>query len=71
MRAEDRVVRMGYFEESLQNFTRDFAYGGAIRHLVDRGYTADRIIKEFHYPLPREAVERMVEEYEREKAGKN
>ena len=22
-----------YFNESLQNFVRDFAYGGAIRHL--------------------------------------
>ena len=27
-----------YFNESLQNFVRDFAYGGAIRHLVDLGY---------------------------------
>ena len=25
----------GYFEEALSNFTKDFAYGGAIRHLVD------------------------------------
>lgn len=27
----------GYFEEALSNFTKDFAYGGAIRHLVDMG----------------------------------
>lgn len=58
---------IGYFEQSLQNFTRDFAYGGAIRHLVDRGYTTDRIIKEFHYPLSREAIDKMVKDYEKEK----
>lgn len=56
-----------YFEQSLQNFTRDFAYGGAIRHLVDRGYTTDRIIKEFHYPLSREVIDKMVTDYEKEK----
>ncbi|HAG70020.1 MAG TPA: hypothetical protein DCL38_08605 [Lachnospiraceae bacterium] len=49
------------FKEALQNFSRDFAYGGAIRHLVDRGYDAARIISEMKYPLPEEAVVRMVE----------
>ncbi len=51
-----------YFNEALTNFTREFAYGGAIRHLVDRGYDADRIIKELRYPLPRDVIERMVDE---------
>ena len=46
----------GYFEEALSNFTKDFAYGGAIRHLVDHGYTVDRIIKEFHYPISIESI---------------
>ena len=27
-----------YFNEALRNFAQDFAYGGAIRHLVDLGY---------------------------------
>lgn len=54
----------GYFEESLSNFVRDFAYGGAIRHLVDQGYTADRIIREFHYPLSRESIEKIVNEHQ-------
>ncbi len=52
-----------YFNEELSNFTKDFAYGGAIRHLVDKGYTADRIIREFHYPLSRETIEKMVADY--------
>ncbi len=60
-----------YFKEALGNFTRDFAYGGAIRHLVDIGYDTDRIIKEFDYPLKRESIEKMVNEYLKEKnAGK-
>lgn len=57
----------GYFNEALSNFTKDFAYGGAIRHLVDKGYTAERIIKEFDYPLSRENIEKMVEEYRKSK----
>lgn len=56
----------GYFEEALSNFTKDFAYGGAIRHLVNHGYTVDRIIKEFHYPISRESIEKMVEQYTQE-----
>lgn len=56
----------GYFEEALSNFTKDFAYGGAIRHLVNHGYTVDRIIKEFHYPISRESIEKMVKQYTQE-----
>lgn len=53
----------GYFEKALSNFTRDFAYGGAIRHLVDRGYTVDQIIKEFQYPISRESIEKIVNQH--------
>lgn len=52
-----------YFNEALSNFAKDFAYGGAIRHLVDKGYTAERIIREFHYPLSNESVKKMVDDY--------
>ncbi|MBQ8971368.1 MAG: hypothetical protein IJ873_00770 [Lachnospiraceae bacterium] len=55
------------FNEALQNFSREFAYGGAIRHLVDRGYDAKQIIAEMKYPLPAEAIERMVEEAVKER----
>ncbi len=51
-----------YFNEALGNFTRDFAYGGAIRHLVDRGYTIDMIIKEFNYPLSRETIQKIIDD---------
>ncbi len=56
-----------YFNEALSNFAKDFAYGGAIRHLVDKGYTAERIIREFHYPISRESVEKIVEDHLRNK----
>ena len=60
-----------YFNEALSNFAKDFAYGGAIRHLVDKGYTADRIIREFHYPIPRESVEKIVEDHLKNKDKDN
>ncbi len=55
-----------YFQEALQNFSREFAYGGAIRHLVARGYDADQIIREFRYPLPRDTIEKMVNDCKKE-----
>lgn len=60
-----------YFNEALSNFAKDFAYGGAIRHLVDKGYTADRIIREFHYPISRETVEKIVEDHLKNKDKDN
>lgn len=60
-----------YFNEALSNFAKDFAYGGAIRHLVDKGYTAERIIREFHYPISRESVEKIVEDHLKSKEKKN
>ncbi len=61
----------GYFEEALSNFTKDFAYGGAIRHLVDHGYTVDQIIKEFHYPLSRESIEKIAAQHLAQKSKKS
>lgn len=59
-----------YFNEALSNFAKDFAYGGAIRHLVDKGYTAERIIREFHYPISKESVEKIVKDYLKSKEQK-
>ncbi len=68
-RMEDKMENQ-YFNESLQNFVRDFAYGGAIRHLVDLGYDTDRIIKEYHYPLSRDTIDKMVQEHLKNRSGK-
>lgn len=56
-----------YFNEALHNFVQDFAYGGAIRHLVDLGYDTDRIIREYQYPLSRETIDKMVKDYVKRK----
>lgn len=58
---------MGYFEDALQNFVQDFHYGGAIKHMVDRGYTADQILRSGEVNLPRERIEQIVRQYLEEK----
>ena len=56
-----------YFQEALSNFTKDFAYGGAIRHLLDRGYSVERIIREFKYPITEESIRKIAADYEKDK----
>lgn len=58
---------MSYFEDALHNFVQDFQYGGAVRHLVDRGYTVDQIVRSGEVSLPREKIEQIVEQYLRDK----
>ncbi len=48
----DMSDRQDYFKTALSNFTFDVASGGAIRHLTDRGYTADQIRKMLDVPTP-------------------
>lgn len=66
------VEEVGYFEEALSDFVQDFAYGDAIRHLADKGYTPERIIRDFDYPLSEEKIRKIVERHlkEKEKGGK-
>lgn len=52
--------KKGYFEAALSDFVFDVAAGGAIRHLVDRGYSVNQIMKELSYPVPRDRVEQAV-----------
>lgn len=62
---------MSYFDDALSDFVKDFAYGGAVRHLLDKGYSVERIIRDYHYPVSKEyllKVEmRWKEENEKEK----
>lgn len=55
--------RPRYFEDALSNFVHDMASGGAIRHLVDMGYSIDRIMEQLDYPTPRRRVEKTVYQY--------
>ena len=52
-----------YFQSALSNFVTDAACGGAIRHLVDIGYTLDQIVERLDYPAPRAKVQRIMMEY--------
>ncbi len=56
----DRRKQQDYFNEALSNFMFDMASGGAIRHLADRGYSVDQIIKTLEFPTPRDRVEKTV-----------
>lgn len=55
--------RPKYFEDALSNFVHDMASGGAIRHLVDMGYSIDRIMEQLDYPTSRKRVEKTVYQY--------
>ena len=52
-----------YFKKSLSDFTFDMASGGAIRHLVDRGYTVEQIVKMLDFPTPYDRVQQTVWKY--------
>ena len=52
-----------YFQSALSNFVTDAACGGAIRHLVDIGYTLDQIVERLDYPAPRAKVKRIMMAY--------
>lgn len=58
--ASPKKERQRYFQEALSDFTCDVAGGGAVRHLVDLGYSTDQIMRELSCPLPRSKVEKIV-----------
>lgn len=51
------------FQSALSNFVTDAACGGAVRHLVDIGYTLNQIMDRLDYPAPRAKVQRIMMEY--------
>lgn len=80
MREEEKIIQNNgyypveengyYFKQALGNFVRDFAYGDAINHLVDCGYTAERIIRDYKYPLSDEEICRRVKKRQEENKRK-
>ena len=57
------MAEQDYFKNALSNFTFEAASGGAIRHLADRGYTVDQIVRELSFPPPYERVQKTVWEH--------
>ncbi len=52
-----------YFQEALSDFTYETASGGAIRHLVDSGYTVRRIVERLDFPASYDRVQKTVWEH--------
>lgn len=51
------------FQTALSNFAADVAYGGAVRHLTDIGYTLDQIVDRLDYPAPKAKVQKVMMEH--------
>ena len=49
-----------YFKQALSDFTLDFASGGAIRVMADKGYTVRQIKERLDFPLSLEKVKEIV-----------
>lgn len=58
---------MGAFEDALQNFVKGFAYTGAVKHLLNRGYSVERIMREYDYRLSQTEMDRIYAEWLLEK----
>ncbi len=49
-----------YFQKALGDFVQEAAYGGAVRHLTDKGYTVKQIMEQLDFPAPYEKVRQAV-----------
>ena len=49
-----------YFKKALSNFTMDFAAGGQIKALTDKGLSVKEIKDRLDFPLPEETVRSLV-----------
>ena len=58
--------KSGYFEDAMSDFIHEMASAGAIRHLVDAGYSLEQIISKLDYPTSRTRVEQTVNQYMKE-----
>lgn len=61
--SSEKEEKSKYFQEALGDFVHDAASGGAIRHLLDLGYTTDGILRQLDFPTPRARVEKTVYRY--------
>ena len=48
------------FDKALSAFTKDFANGGAVRHLADQGLTVKEIREKLDYPMSESSIGEMV-----------
>ena len=53
-----------YFREALAGFAAEAAYAGAVRHLYDMGYSVEEIRENLLYPVSRQQIEQVINDYE-------
>lgn len=58
-----------YFKKALANMTANAAYVNAIRHLYDLKLNPQQIQSKLTYPVSIEKIEKVISEYEAEKAS--
>lgn len=58
-----------YFQEALASMVAKAAYVDSVRHMYDSGYSVEDIHKNIGYPVSVEKIEKVIEDYEAEKAS--
>lgn len=58
-----------YFKKALASMTANIAYVGAVCHLYDLGMKPEEIQKKMSYPVSIEKIEKVIQNYEEEKAS--
>lgn len=56
-----------YFNKALSNFTKEYAYAAAVRHLHDLGMSPGVIQQKLSYPVSLEKINHVIEDYEQKK----
>jgi len=54
------MTEKDYFQEALSNFACEVAWGGAVRHLTDLGYTVRQVMEHLDFPVSYDRVRRAV-----------
>ena len=52
-----------YFQAALHRFIKENANGGAIRHLADRGLSAEEIKEHLDFPMDLSEIKQIMEEH--------
>jgi len=58
-----------YFQEALASMVSKAAYVDAVRHMYDNGYSVEDIHNKIGYPVSIEKIEKVINDYEIEKAS--
>lgn len=58
-----------YFKEALASMASEAAYGGAVRHMYDKGYSISDIRKRLDYSVPVQKIEEVIRDYEAKKTA--